>query len=351
MVGSLYLGALRAAEEMARETGDTAFAGSCREIFESGRRLSVERLFNGEYFIQDVDLEKHPDWQYGDGCLADQLFGQGWAHQVGLGYIYPRDRVLSALASIWKYCWAPDVGPQNEAHKPERFFAHTSEAGLFTCTWPKSRHLGPRSTRYRNEIWTGIEYQVAGHMAWEGMVFESLAVCRGVHDRYHPSKHNPWNEIECGDHYARALASWGVLIGLSGFEYDGPSRRIGFAPRITPGRFRSAFTSAEGWGGIEQLRGDKTQTNRIALKWGRLRVRTIVFELPEGVELRKASVLIAGREADVAGREAEVAGREAEVAGREVAATTTRSGERVTIELVREAAISAGEALELKLSW
>ena len=144
------------------------------------------------------------------------MFGQGWAHQVGLGYLYPRETVVSALQSIWKYCWAPDVGPQNRAHDPERWFAYPGEAGLFTCTWPKSPHLGPKSTRYRDEIWTGIEYQVAGHMAWEGMITEALAICRGVNERYHPSKHNPWNEIECGDHYARALASWGVLIGLSG---------------------------------------------------------------------------------------------------------------------------------------
>ena len=105
--------------------------------------------------------------------------------------------------------------------------------------------MGGESTRYRNEIWTGIEYQVAGHMAWEGMVKEALAICRGIHDRYHPAKHNPWNEVECGDHYARAMASWGVLTGLSGFEYDGPAGRIGFAPRLTPEAFRCAWTGAD----------------------------------------------------------------------------------------------------------
>ncbi len=145
------------------------------------------------------------------------------------------DTVRPTLDSIWKYCWAPDVGLQNEKHKPERWFAYPGEAGLFTCTWPKSKHLGPESTRYRNEIWTGIEYQVANHMAYEGMLTEALAICRAVHDRYHPSKHNPFNEIECGDHYARALASWGVLLGLAGFEYHGPQRHLGFLPRTGPG--------------------------------------------------------------------------------------------------------------------
>ncbi len=124
--------------------------------------------------------------------------------------------------------------------------AYPGEAGLFTCTWPKSRHLGPESVLYRDEIWTGIEYQVAGNMAWDGMITEALAICRGVHDRYHPAKHNPWNEIECGDHYARGMASWGVLIGLSGFEYHGPKQHIGFAPRITPDQFRCTSRPPKG---------------------------------------------------------------------------------------------------------
>ena len=149
--------ALRAAEEMAREVGDSEFAAKCRKVFEAGSRLTVERLFNGEYFVQEVDLKKHPKHQYGDGCLSDQLFGQGWAHQVGLGYLYPREKVLSALRAVYVYNWAPDIGPQNAAHPPQRWFARPGEAGLFTCTWPKSKHLGPDSVLYRDEVWTGIE--------------------------------------------------------------------------------------------------------------------------------------------------------------------------------------------------
>ena len=114
---------------------------------------------------------------------------------------------------------------------------------------PRAPHLA-EGVRYKNEVWTGIEYQVAGNMAWEGMVTEALAICRGVHERYHPSKHNPWNEIECGDHYARGMASYGVFLGLCGFEYHGPKGHLGFAPRITPDDFRAAFTAAEGWGTI-----------------------------------------------------------------------------------------------------
>lgn len=328
-VGALYLGALRAAEEMAREMGDAAFARRCRDVFEAGSKLSVTRLFNGEYFIQEVDLKQHPDWQYGDGCLADQLFGQGWAHQVGLGYLYGEAKVRTALASVWKYCWAPDLTAQNAAHPPERWFASKGDAGLFTCTWPRSRHLGPKSTRYRDEIWTGIEYQVAGHLAWEGMLTEALAICRAIHERYHPRRFNPWNEIECGDHYARALASWGVLTGLAGFEYHGPAGHLGFAPRITPGDFRCAFTGAEGWGSLSQKREPGRQTGRIELAWGRLRLATVAVEIDEDLK---------------------PAGLRCSVAGRPVEATLRRQGRRGLVTLASPVVLEPGQALELVLS-
>ncbi|HVO34810.1 MAG TPA: GH116 family glycosyl hydrolase [Gemmatimonadales bacterium] len=330
MVGSLYLGALRAAEEMATEVGDTAFAATCRRIFEAGRVNTVRELFNGEYFIQLVDLKQHPDWQYGDGCLADQLFGQGWAHQTGLGYLYPEQTVKTALRSIWKYSWAPDVGPQNKAHDPERWFAYPGEAGLFECTWPKTPHMGPRSTEYRDEVWTGTEYQVAGHMAWEGMLTEALAICRGVHERYHPARHNPWNEIECGDHYARSMASWSVLIALSGFEYHGPKGHVGFAPRLVPEHFRSAFTAAEGWGGLSQSRAGRTQTSAIAMRWGRLRLRTMALELPERAALKEAVVTVDGRR---------------------LAAAVAQQGRRVTLTAAQDVVIGAGSHLEVVLHW
>jgi len=327
MVGSLYLAALRAGEEMARDVDDKGFADRCRELFESGSKLSVERLFNGEYFIQEVDLEKHSKHQYGDGCLADQLFGQGWAHQVGLGYVYPKEGIDATLQAIWRYNWAPDIGPQNAVHAPERWFARPGEAGLFTCTWPKSPHL-PAGVRYKNEIWTGIEYQVAGNMAWDGMAMEALAICRGVHERYHPSKHNPWNEIECGDHYARGMASHGVFLGLCGFEYHGPKAHIGFTPRITPDDFRAAFTGADAWGTISQKRENGNQVNQIEVKWGTLRVGTLALEVAKNTELKSVSVKLPGESLDV---------------------RYDQDGQRVTIALINRIEVNVGGVMEVEL--
>jgi hypothetical protein len=257
------------------------------------------------------------------------LFGQGWAHQVGLGYLYPDSTVRQALESVWKYCWAPDITPQNAAHPPERWFASKGDAGLFTCTWPRSKHLGPKSTRYRDELWTGIEYQVAGHLAWEGQVTEALAICRAIHDRYHPRRYNPWNEIECGDHYARAMASWGVLLGLAGFEYHGPKGHLGFAPRLSPDDFRCVFTGAEGWGVIAQQRSAGLQTNTVQVQWGSLRVETLAFELADGFE--PASVLVT-------------------LASGVLPAELSRQGRRCVLRLRASARIQRGETLEVRFA-
>ncbi|MBN2129191.1 MAG: hypothetical protein JW741_06825 [Sedimentisphaerales bacterium] len=326
-VGSLYLAALRAGEEMAREMGDEPFAERCRRIFESGRKLTIERLWNGEYFIQRVDLEKHPKYQYGKGCLSDQLFGQGWAHQLGLGYIYLQQNVQDALGSVWKYNWTPDVGPYNDVHTPERWFALPGEPGLFTCTWPKSDYMA-QGVRYKSEIWTGIEYQVAGHMVWEDMLDEGLAICHGIEQRYHPAAHNPFNEVECGDHYARAMASWGVYTALAGFEYHGPKGHIGFAPRMEPRDFQAAFTGAEGWGTFAQKRTRNTQSEQIELRWGHLNVKTLAFSVPR----RWKSV-----------------GATVRCSDRTVESTSTLQGTRVEITLTDKTRLLAGQKLVVEI--
>ncbi|MBE3068773.1 MAG: hypothetical protein IMZ66_00910 [Planctomycetes bacterium] len=328
-VGSLYLAALRATEAMARAKGDAAAADRYHAIAEKGCAGTLERLWNGEYFTQVIPEGKPDKFQYGTGCMADQVFGQGWAHQLGLGYIYPEDKVRTALASVFKYDWTIDVGPYNAKYPPQRWFARPGDGGLFTCAWPKGgRPAEP--VLYRDEVWTGIEYQVAGHMLYERMVPEALAIIRAVHDRYDGTHHNPWNEVECGDHYARAMASWGCLLGAEGYVYDGPAGIIGFAPRLTPQDFKAFFTAAEGWGSLVQKRREAGQTNRIEVAWGRLKARTLVFEVPEGAAKVKATVTAAGRRA---------------------AATVRQDGPRVTLELAAPAEVGPGQAVEAALTW
>lgn len=323
-VGGLFLAALRAGEEMAKIVGDPQFAAACRTRFESGSRASVEKLWNGEYFIQQVDLDKHKRDQYGDGCLADQLFGQGWAHHVGLGYLYPKEHVRQALESVWKYNWTTDVGPQNAEHKPERWFVTPGEGGLFICTWPKSAYLKD-GVRYREEVWTGCEYQVAGHMVWEGMQREALVMVRALHDRYQPKLRNPFNEVECGDHYGRALASWGVFTALCGFEYDGPRGHIGYSPRVGDGTFKAAFVGAEGWGTWSQQPAPKQGTEMsLSIAWGRARVRSLGFDI------------------DASRR---VASSFARIGDKPIDCTARLEGNRVRLEFTQDVIVDAGKSL------
>ena len=214
------------------------------------------------------------------------MFGQSWAFQVGLPRVLPREQTLSALKALWKYNFTPDVGPYREHYKPGRWYAMRGEAGLLMCTFPRTdwdyaqaKGKGADwAAGYFNECMAGFEYQVAGPMIWEGMVMEGLAVTRAVHERYDAAKRNPWNEIECGDHYARSMASYGVYLAACGFQYHGPNQHIGFAPKLSPENFKCAFTAAEGWGSYEQIKQRDALKAEIAVRWGKLKLKTIALE-------------------------------------------------------------------------
>jgi non-lysosomal glucosylceramidase len=287
-LSGMYITALRAAAEMAQEVGDIAFATTCREIFQRGQAYIVQQLFDGEYFINRIDPNHLDAINSGTGCEIDQVLGQSWAWQVSLGRVLPEKETLSALKSLWRYNFTPDVGPFREANNPGRWYAMPGEAGLLMCTFPRGNWnyeqaagQGPNwAAGYFNECMNGFEYQAAGHMIWEGMLQEGLAVTRAVHDRYHARRRNPWNEVECGDHYARSMASYGVFLAACGFEYHGPQGHVGFAPRLSPENFKAAFTSAEGWGTFQQKAEGGGRTAELTVRWGSLRVRTMSLAVP-----------------------------------------------------------------------
>lgn len=288
-MSSMYVGALRAGEQMAIEMGDGAFAAQCRKIAENGTKNITERLFNGEYFVNIVDPKNLNTVNSGRGSHIDQVYGQSWAFQIGLPRVLPEKETRSALNSLWKYNFSPDAGAYFVDHKEGRKFVSPGDAGMIMCTFPTSdwdytqaSGGGPKHggfAYYFNETWTGNEYQVASHMLWEGMLLEPMAMVRAIHDRYHPLKRNPWNEIECGSHYARAMASHGAFIGMCGFEHHGPLGHIGFAPRLTPEKFRGPFIAAEGWGTYAQtIAGGKLNAS-LEIKSGRLKLKTMSLTL------------------------------------------------------------------------
>lgn len=297
-VGGLYLAALRAGEKMAVLMKDTAAASLYKKIYEAGSGNSMDRLWNEAYgyFTQEVNEKEYPVHQYGKGCLSDQLFGQTWSDLLRLGSLYPDDAIDRTLRAIWDYNWTPDVGPQTRLHLPERYYAHDGEPGLLVCTWPFSPHPGEAGVRYRDEVWTGIEYQVATDMIFRGKTEEGLAMVKAVHWRYDGTKHNPWNEVECGDHYARAMASYGVLTAIQDYWYDGPKGVMGFAPKIGADHFKGFFTSAEGWGNISQTRTKERQENMVEVKYGRLTLSQLHLSVVSPDRLQTVTVCVNGKE-------------------------------------------------------
>jgi uncharacterized protein (DUF608 family) len=298
MCGSLYLGALRAAAELAQALGEQATADEYRSRYERGRARLDQELWNGEYYVQheppvdqiiQVDHGSQPwhssayvpgeselRYQYGHGCLSDQLLGAWFGAVVGLDDLLPTERVRAALQSIFRYNWRADL---SDHANTQRTYALNDEAGLLLCSWPH----GERPTQpfpYSDEVWTGIEYQIAAHLIYAGLVDEGLTIVRGLRDRHDGERRNPWNEFECGSHYARAMASWSLLLALSGFHYSAPASQIAFAPAVSAEHFRCFFSAGSGWGSFAQQSGDDTFAASLELCAGSLRLERIALRPP-----------------------------------------------------------------------
>jgi uncharacterized protein (DUF608 family) len=245
-----YLAALKAGEKMAAYLGEKENSALYRQLYEQGKKKTERILFNGEYFVQTLDVlaSDAPKYQHGKGCLSDQLFGQFCATVAGLGYLVDSKMVKSALKAVFKYNFRDPLGDHANM---QRIYALSDESGLLLCSWP----LGGRPTYpfiYSDEIWTGIEYQVASHLIFEGMIDEGLKIVRAVRQRYNGLRRNPYNEFECGSHYARAMASWGLVLSLSGFDYAAVNKTLHLRSRWSKdGLIRSFFSTNSAWGVFE----------------------------------------------------------------------------------------------------
>jgi uncharacterized protein (DUF608 family) len=307
-ISSLFLGALAVGRAMALEMQDEEFAGVCERRLDAGKRNFVAKLFNGEYFVHEPDPTKPDTLSLGDGCYIDQVLGQSFGHQIGFERIIPADKCRSALHAIWKYNFTPDAGwyrREFQGIKGGRWYAMDGEAGIIMCTWPllannrdPIKHtdmgLGVTAEGYLNECMNGFEYQVAAHMIAEGMVEEGLAITRAIDDRYGAAKRNPWNEVECGDHYSRSMASFGVFLTACGLDYHGPAETISFDPKLSPVDFRCAVILAEGWGSFAQRVSGSRFEATLTIRHGRLALRTLSVRPPEFVGARNIKVRLSG---------------------------------------------------------
>lgn len=243
LTNSVFFAALKAGSEMARYVGDTEAADRWYAVFEKGSRLMDEKLYKNGYYVQVISDVNQYKYQYGEGCLSDQILGQTLAHVNGLGYILPKEHVNSAAKSIYKHNFRKNL--KNHMNV-QRTYAINGEAGLLVCSWPEGTQRPRIPFVYSDEVWTGIEYQVATCLAYEGYEREAFDIVKAVRERYNGKNRNPFNEVECGNHYARSLASYGLLLAYSGFTFDMTKKQIAFKAKELP--YTTFFTTAQGFG-------------------------------------------------------------------------------------------------------
>lgn len=298
MCTSFYLGALAAMAELAKATGHAGDAAFYEELGQKGARYLDDKLFNGEFFEQKVTLEglratptaealqaikdsnpeeyellmkEGPKYQYGTGCISDGVFGAWLAKLCGVKTPQNQENIRKNLKAIFEYNFRTTLVEHANPQRPG--YAMGDEPGLLLCTWPN----GGKPTLpfvYSDEVWTGIEYQAASHMIAEGLVDEGLTVVKALRSRYDGLARNPWNEYECGNYYARAMASYALLIALSGFRYSAPEKTLYLKPQLDTQPFEIFFSTASGWGTIV-IRGREVT---VKVEEGRLEIDRLVLD-------------------------------------------------------------------------
>jgi len=261
LCGIYYLAALRACAEMAAAVGDGA-AQDYRSLGERGSRWIDANIFNGEYYVQKIrgfkadeiaaslrggmgaeDTEK-PEYQVGDGCLIDQLVGQYLADVGNLGPLTAPEHIRTTLESIYRYNAKRTLATHDNV---ARTYVLNDEAAVVVCDYGQGQR--PRIPfPYYSEAWTGTEYVLAALLVSWGMADKGIEIVRNSRLRYDGEKRNPWDEAECGHHYARAMSSWAMVVALSGFAYDGAKASLVAVPRIPHDHFDCFWATATGWG-------------------------------------------------------------------------------------------------------
>lgn len=287
-VGVWYLGALRAGEEMAKAVGDDPFAQVCGDLFRRGSSWFDANLFNGGYYEQHIVPAKdekaiaeglrlgagakdlaHPELQLGAGCLTDQLVGQVMASVTGLGHLLNENNIRTTLASIRKHNYCSDLsGHFNHL----RTYALGNEAGTIIATYPRGNRP-KRPFPYAFEVWTGLEYTAAAGMFFEGMNEAGLQIVQAVRDRHEGRKRNPFDEPECGHHYARAMASWAMILAMTGFHYDGVDQLLRFASSPKPAMW--FWSNGDAWGTFTQKPANGAVAVTLEVKGGTLKLARI----------------------------------------------------------------------------
>ena len=278
MHSSFYLGALNAIILMGKSL--QADVASYESLAKKGKVFMETELYDGEYFIQKIQvtglnapnpatvksfggeyskeakelLEKEgPKYQYGKGCLSDGVLGAWIGRMCGLNDVIDATKLASHLSAVHKYNFKKNLSEHANPQRPS--YALGDEGGLLLCSWPKGGKLSLPFV-YSDEVWTGIEHQVAAHLMLAGKIKEGLEIVKVSRNRYDGRIRNPFNEYECGHWYARALASYGYLQCLTGVRYDAVDKTLFIDSKL--GDFVSFLSTENGFGTVALKQGKPT---------------------------------------------------------------------------------------------
>jgi len=297
-----YLGALKAASMMAAYMKDKAFEDDCKKLFASGSHWVDAHMYNGEFYVQRIQpIEdgtkiafglvagmgakdfKNPDFQIGEGCLVDQLVGQYMAHICGLGWLADSAHLKKTMESIWKYNYIKSFDNQ---FNNMRTYGLGNESGLVLTSYPDPSKRPKIPLSYCSEAWTGLEYTAATEMLYDGMTDEAIQTITNVRARYDGSKRNPFNEEECGNHYARAMASWGTVLAFSGFHYSAVTGKFS----ITSKNGNYFWSNGYSWGNVQV--NDKKLI--ITVNYGKLQLKKLQINTVGELALKQPVILEEG---------------------------------------------------------
>lgn len=293
MHGSFYLGALTAVISMGTQLQKDVSV--YKELAAKAKRSLEKDLFNGEYFVQQIKVaglsaknpatelsfggeyseearqllqKEGPKYQYGTGCLSDGILGAWIARMCGLNDIVDAGSIRSHLGAVHKYNLKNDLSEHANPQRPA--YALGNEGGLLLCTWPRGGQLSLPFV-YSDEVWTGIEHQVASHLMLMGEVKKGLEVLRASRNRYDGRVRNPFNEYECGHWYARALSSYGYLQALTGLRYDAVEQTLHIDSKV--GDFTCFLSTETGFGTVRFKAGKAT----LHISYGNIEVKKTVI--------------------------------------------------------------------------
>ncbi len=308
-MASWYLGALRATAAMARAVDEPEFAAKCEDLFARGRTWVDANLFNGDYYEHQIrppgDMERvrkglaagmgakdpaDPDYQLGAGCLVDQLAGQVNAHFEDLGHLLDPEHEREALRAVLTH---------NRRRGFEGHFNHMrsyvlgGETALLMASYPRGNRPA-RPFPYYTEVMTGFEYCVAVHLLQEGMLRDGLRVVRDIRARYDGRKRNPFNEAECGHHYARALASWGLIPALTGGHWSALTGTLRFA--APKRRVAWPWTAGAAWGTVTLVPTRRQVKVTLQVLGGSLALRRFELAGAPAEDWPRAKTLAAGQD-------------------------------------------------------